>query len=45
VYGAARAAVIDLNKQVAADLIKRGIRVNAICPGTIESPSLGRAHQ
>jgi len=41
VYGAARAAVIDLNKQVAADFIKRGIRVNAICSGTIESPSLG----
>jgi 2-keto-3-deoxy-L-fuconate dehydrogenase len=40
VYGAARAAVIGLNKQVAADFIKRGIRVNAICPGTIESPSL-----
>ena len=41
VYGAARAAVIDLNKQVAADFIKRGIRVNAIWSGTIESPSLG----
>jgi NAD(P)-dependent dehydrogenase (short-subunit alcohol dehydrogenase family) len=41
VYGAARAAVIGLNKQVAAEFIKRGIRVNAICPGTIETPSLG----
>jgi 2-keto-3-deoxy-L-fuconate dehydrogenase len=41
VYGATKAAVIGLTKQVAADFIKRGIRVNAVCPGTIESPSLG----
>src|ERR1700751_1596515 len=40
VYGATKAAVIGLTKQVAADFIKRGIRCNAICPGTIESPSL-----
>ncbi len=41
VYGASKAAVIGLTKAVAADFIKQGIRCNAICPGTIESPSLG----
>jgi 2-keto-3-deoxy-L-fuconate dehydrogenase len=40
VYGASKAAVIGLTKAVAADVIKRGVRANAICPGTIESPSL-----
>jgi 2-keto-3-deoxy-L-fuconate dehydrogenase len=40
VYGATKAAVIGLTKAVAADFIKKGIRANAICPGTIESPSL-----
>jgi 2-keto-3-deoxy-L-fuconate dehydrogenase len=39
-YGATKAAVIGLTKAVAADFMKQGIRCNAICPGTIESPSL-----
>jgi 2-keto-3-deoxy-L-fuconate dehydrogenase len=39
-YGATKAAVIGLTKAVAADFIKQRIRCNAICPGTIESPSL-----
>jgi 2-keto-3-deoxy-L-fuconate dehydrogenase len=39
-YGATKAAVIGLTKAVAADFIKQGIRSNAICPGTIQSPSL-----
>ena len=40
-YGATKAAVIGLTKAVAADFIKQGIRCNAVCPGTVESPSLG----
>jgi 2-keto-3-deoxy-L-fuconate dehydrogenase len=40
VYGATKAAIIGLTKAVAADFIQQGIRVNAICPGTIQSPSL-----
>jgi 2-keto-3-deoxy-L-fuconate dehydrogenase len=40
VYGASKAAVIGLTKAVAADFIQQGVRCNAICPGTVESPSL-----
>lgn len=40
VYGASKAAVIGLTKAVAADHIRQGVRVNAISPGTIQSPSL-----
>jgi len=40
VYGATKAAVIGLTKAVAADFIAKGIRCNAVCPGTVESPSL-----
>src|SRR3546814_6690033 len=40
VYGTTKAAVIGLTKAVAADFVSPGIRCNAICPGTVESPSL-----
>ena len=40
VYGTTKAAVIGMTKSVAADFITQGIRCNAICPGTVESPSL-----
>ena len=40
VYGTTKAAVIGLTKAVAADFITQGVRCNAICPGTVESPSL-----
>src|ERR1043165_7302502 len=39
VYSLTKAAVIGLTKAIAMDFIKRGVRVNAICPGTMESPS------
>ena len=39
-YGATKAAVIGLTKAVAADFIRDGIHANAICPGTVQSPSL-----
>jgi 2-keto-3-deoxy-L-fuconate dehydrogenase len=40
VYGATKAGVIGMTKAVAADHVTQGIRCNAICPGTVESPSL-----
>ena len=40
VYGATKAAVIGMTKSIAADFMTRGVRCNAICPGTVESPSL-----
>jgi len=40
-YGATKAAVIGMTKAVAADFVAHGIRSNAICPGTVETPSLG----
>jgi 2-keto-3-deoxy-L-fuconate dehydrogenase len=40
-YGVTKAAVVGLTKAVAADYVTQGIRCNCICPGTVESPSLG----
>ncbi len=40
VYGTTKAAVIGLTKAIAADFVDRGVRCNAICPGTVDTPSL-----
>ncbi|UUX51231.1 SDR family oxidoreductase [Nisaea acidiphila] len=40
VYGASKAAVLGLTKSISADYLKQGIRCNAVCPGTVQSPSL-----
>jgi 2-dehydro-3-deoxy-L-fuconate 4-dehydrogenase len=40
VYGASKAAVIGITKSIAADYVQQGVRCNAICPATVESPSL-----
>ncbi len=41
VYATTKAAVVGLTKSVAADYVTRGVRCNCICPGTVETPSLG----
>jgi 2-keto-3-deoxy-L-fuconate dehydrogenase len=40
VYGASKGAVVGLTKAIAADFVRQGVRCNAICPGTVETPSL-----
>ncbi len=45
VYSASKAAVLGLTRALAADYVAKGVRFNAICPGTIESPSLGQRIQ
>lgn len=40
VYGATKAAVIGMTKAIAADYVKQGVRANAVCPGTVDTPSL-----
>lgn len=40
IYGASKAAVIGLTKAIAADFVGKGVRCNAICPGTVDTPSL-----
>ena len=41
IYGVTKAALLGLTKSVAVEFVKQGIRCNAICPGTVETPSLG----
>jgi 2-keto-3-deoxy-L-fuconate dehydrogenase len=41
VYGTTKAAVVGMTKSVAADFVSRGIRCNCVCPGTVDTPSLG----
>jgi 2-keto-3-deoxy-L-fuconate dehydrogenase len=41
IYGVTKAGLIGLTKAIAVDFVKQGIRCNAICPGTVETPSLG----
>ncbi len=41
VYGTTKAAVLGLTKSVAADYVTQGVRCNAVCPGTVDTPSLG----
>lgn len=40
VYGTTKAAIVGLTKSIAADFVKQGVRCNAICPGTVDTPSL-----
>jgi 2-keto-3-deoxy-L-fuconate dehydrogenase len=40
IYGASKAAVIGLTKSIAADFVTKGVRCNAVCPGTVDTPSL-----
>jgi len=42
VYGTSKAAVIGLTKSIAADYVGRGVRCNAVCPGTVDTPSLAQ---
>jgi 2-keto-3-deoxy-L-fuconate dehydrogenase len=42
IYSATKAAVLGLTKSVAADFVSRGLRCNAICPGTVDTPSLAQ---
>jgi len=41
VYSATKAAIIGLTKSIAVDFVAKGIRCNAVCPGTVDTPSLG----